>query len=299
MSEHLERFYRYLSIERNASNHTITSYQTDLNQFYVFLDELLPESVLSNRTEHQIQKHHIRLWLAELSNIGCSKSTLARKIAALRSYFKFLHKRGVITDNPVLTIKTPRRDKKLPETLSADDIEYLFTIIETDSVWGKQTKAIFELLYGTGLRVSELTSLTTGQINMNQRQVKVVGKGNKERIVPFGKRAADALQDFLDHRTELLSAVTTHLFLTKKGKPIYPRLIQRLTEDFISRSSEVTQRSPHVLRHSFATHLLDNGADINAIKEMLGHSNLAATQVYTHTSVERLKNIFNQAHPRA
>lgn len=298
MTDRFSRFIQYLTIEKNASEHTVQSYQTDLTQFFTFVEEHLQVDEQS-AIETQIERHHLRLWLTELSQADAARTTIARKVAALRSYFKFLKLRGLIEYNPATHLPVPKKQQQLPVTLTKKDINYLFSLIETESVWGKQTKAIFELLYGTGLRLSELTALTIESFDFYKGTVKVLGKGNKERIIPFGKRADEALKDFLNHRNELAKSKTKSIFVTKKGEQIYPKLIQRLTKDFIQRSSEATKQSPHVLRHTFATHLLDNGADINAIKEMLGHANLAATQVYTHTSVEHLKKTFNQAHPRA
>jgi tyrosine recombinase XerC len=298
MTERFSRFIQYLTIEKNASEHTVQSYQTDLTQFFTFIEDQLSFDEHS-AIENQIERHHLRIWLSELSQADMARATIARKIAALRTYFKFLKRRGYISENPTTHLPVPKKQQQLPVTLSKKDINYLFSLIETESVWGKQTKAIFELLYGTGLRLSELVSLTENSFDFQKQTLKVLGKGNKERIIPFGNQARTALNDFLEHRSTLAKPKTQSVFVTKKGEKIYPKLIQRLAKDFIQRSSEATKQSPHVLRHTFATHLLDNGADINAIKEMLGHASLAATQVYTHTSVEHLKKTFNQAHPRA
>lgn len=300
MSDTIKRFTRYIEIEKNLSKHTVKAYLSDIDQFNTYLNNTISLSVKNEEHINQIQKHHVRLWIAELSHQGLSKTSLARKIAAVRSFFKFNVKRGVISTNPLSTIITPRKSKKLPETVSKSDIEYLFSIIETEHTWGKQERLIFELLYGTGIRLSELVNINIDDISLKRNQIRIIGKGDKERIVPYGSNAKEALTIWLNNRDEYSNPNSGQaLLLTQKGKRIYPRLVQRIVEKYLVKASEVTKKSPHILRHSFATHLLDNGAELNAIKELLGHANLAATQIYTSTSVERLKQIYKQAHPRA
>lgn len=299
----IEKYLKYLSVERNASNHTLTAYQNDLTSFLEFtatLEELEQTDVKVS----QITRLNIRLWLGDLSEKQYAKSSIARKVAALRSFFKYCFKRGYIDKNPAHLLVVPKKDHSLPKTATVEDIERLMESVTTDTVRGLQNRAILELFYGTGMRLSELTELNITDIDLKQKQVTVKGKGNKQRIIPLGKTVTDILNKFLDKRTDLYGDRTDEdakkaLFLAANGQRIYGRAIRYMVEKYFKKTSEVTQKSPHVLRHSFATHMLDNGADIRVIKEFLGHANLAATQVYTHTSIERLKNVYEQAHPRA
>jgi site-specific recombinase XerD len=233
-----------------------------------------------------------------------AKSTIARKVAALRSFFKYCFKRGHIEKNPAHLLVVPKKDKSLPKTATVEDIERMMDAVNTETTRGLQNRAILELFYGTGMRLSELTGLNLSDIDLKQNQVTVKGKGNKQRIIPLGKTVSSILKDFIEKRPELYGDRTDAdakkaLFIAASGQRIYDRAVGLIVEKYFKMTSEVTQKSPHVLRHSFATHMLDNGADIRIIKEFLGHANLAATQVYTHTSIERLKNVYEQAHPRA
>lgn len=303
MKKAIQKYLRYLKVERNASPHTITSYKNDLTQFLTFcsthfnLDE---EKVQLNKIERII----IRLWLGELSERGLAKSTIARKVAAVRSFFKYCFKRGIVEQNPAHLLIVPKKDKPLPKTASKEDLNRMMELAEGNSPQSAQNRAILELLYGTGIRLSELTGLNEEDVNFKLSQIKVSGKGAKQRIVPFGNSAKKALKHHLETKTQLYGSRTdadAHkaLFLAANGQRIYGRAVQRIVKDYLQRASEVTQKSPHVLRHSFATHLLNEGADIRVIKELLGHAGLSATQIYTHTSVERLKNVYELAHPRA
>lgn len=297
MTDVVQKFKTYLSIEKNYSLHTIEAYSSDLEQFMLFIQPLMNSTSIEIES---ISKIHIRLWLSDLDSKEQKKSSIARKIACLKSFFKYALKRGYINFNPSSSISTPKKEKRLPKSLTANETENLFLVQDDFSAWGTQTAAILELFYACGIRLSELVQLDMGDINFKQNQVKVLGKGSKERIIPFGSNAAKALKNHMKLRFTIATRCDIHaLFITKKGERIYPRLVQRIVKSQLERVSESTQKSPHVLRHSFATHLLDNGAEISAIKEMLGHANLAATQIYTHTSVERLKNVYKMAHPRA
>lgn len=299
----IEKYLRYLSIEKNSSKHTIVSYKNDLYSFLQFCasqQEVDPDQLDIN----QLSRLSIRLWLGELSEQGMAKSTIARKVAALRSFFKYCFKRGYIEQNPAHLLVVPRKDKTLPKTATSDDLKRMLDQIDDCTPSGKQEKAILELFYGTGIRLSELVELNQSQVDFTQKQITVHGKGNKERIIPLGEQAARALKKHFESKRELYGERTDldakrAAFLAANGQRIYPVAVQRLVKKALKNTSEVTQKSPHVLRHSFATHMLDNGADIRVIKEFLGHANLAATQIYTHTSVERLKNVYEQAHPRA
>ena len=299
----IEKYLRYLSVEKNSSKHTIVSYQNDLTSFLEFCAS--QESVELEKVNVQtISRLMIRLWLGELAESGLAKSTIARKVAALRSFFKYCFKRGHIQKNPAHLLVVPKKDKILPKTVHTTDIERMMEMVDTDTPAGRQERAILELFYSTGIRLSELVELNSSQIDLKQKQVNVTGKGNKQRIIPLGDKAVSALKAHLKTQTELYDSRTDAdarkaVFIAAGGQRLYQRAVQRMVEKYLRKTSEVTQKSPHVLRHSFATHMLNNGADIRIIKEFLGHANLAATQIYTHTSVERLKNVYEQAHPRA
>lgn len=303
MEKMIEKYLRYLKIERNASVHTITSYKNDLTSFNNFCKtqfEIAPSNVDINL----ITRLTLRLWLGNLSEEGLAKSSIARKVAALKSFFKYCFKRGYIEKNPAHLLVIPKKEKTLPKTVTLDDIVRLLESIDISSPQGLQDRAILEILYSTGIRVSELVSLNILDVDLRSSQISVIGKGNKQRMIPIGSTAHRIMKEFLRERSKLYGKRTdadAHraLFLAASGQRIYDRSIRHTVERYLKIHSEVTQKSPHVLRHSFATHMLDNGADIRIIKEFLGHSNLAATQIYTHTSVERLKNVYEQAHPRA
>ncbi len=303
MKKAISKYLRYLKVERNASPHTIVSYENDLRQFIEFCAGFF-EKEEEQIELTQIERLTIRLWLGALSDKGLAKSSIARKVATLRSFFKYAFKRGMLEKNPAHLLIVPKKDKPLPKTATPEDLERMMELAPGDKPRSAQDRAIMELFYGTGIRLSELVGLNLDDINMDLKQIKVLGKGAKQRIVPLGTAAVEALRNHLDKRTELFGERTDGdarkaVFIAASGQRIYPRAVQRTVEDYMMKASEVTQKSPHVLRHSFATHLLDKGADIRVIKELLGHSNLAATQVYTHTSVERLKNVYKLAHPRA
>lgn len=299
----IEKYLKYLSVERNASKHTIISYRNDLESFLAFTGEVEnPEDAEVDISS--INRLNIRLWLGDLSEQGLAKTSIARKVAALRSFFKYCFKRGHIDKNPAHLLVVPKKEQTLPKTATVEDIERMMDAVDTDTARGLQDRAILELFYGTGMRLSELTNLNLTDIDLKQNQVTVKGKGNKQRIIPLGKTVVGVLKEFRDKRTELYGDRTDTdaqkaLFIAASGQRMYDRAVRYMVEKYLKKTSEVTQKSPHVLRHSFATHMLDNGADIRIIKEFLGHANLAATQVYTHTSMERLKNVYEQAHPRA
>ncbi|PAU92934.1 tyrosine recombinase XerC [Aliifodinibius salipaludis] len=303
MKKAIDKYLRYLKVERNASDHTITSYKNDLTQFLEFCAVYFDESE-ENVDITEIERLTIRLWLGKLSERGLAKSSIARKVAAVRSFCKYCFKRGIVEQNPAHLLIVPKKDKPLPKTANAEDLNRMMDLAEGNTPKSAQNRAILELLYGTGIRLSELVNLNEEDINFKLNQIKVLGKGAKQRIVPYGKQAGNALKKHLETKQDLYGERTDAdarkaVFIAASGQRLYPRAVQRIVKDYLERASEVTQKSPHVLRHSFATHLLDQGADIRVIKELLGHANLAATQVYTHTSVERLKNVYEIAHPRA
>lgn len=303
MKELIKKYLKYLKIERNSSDHTITSYQNDLTQLLDFASRHLEQNEESVDIS-KIDRLIIRLWLGELTEDGMARNTIARKVAAVRSFFKYCYKRSYISKNPAHLLIIPKKEHRLPKTIQASEISEMMDLAHEDDPTIIQERAILELFYSTGMRLSELTNLDLKDIQLPQKQLIVFGKGSKQRIVPLGEKAIDALKNHLKHRIELFTSKTTQsdknaLFLSVGGKRIYPRMVQRIIKKYLLKVSEVTQKSPHTLRHSFATHMLDAGADIRLIKEFLGHANLASTQIYTHTSVERLQKIYSQAHPRA
>lgn len=303
MTHWIEKYLRYLRIEKNSSPHTLTSYHTDLDQFLSFCSSQykLPAEKVDIE---KIDRLMIRLWLGTLNEDGMARSTIARKVASIRSFFKYCFVRGGIQKNPAHLLIVPKKEKILPKTVQVEEIERMIELADSDSPAGRQDRAILDLFYATGMRLSELTSLDIDQLDLQGEQVTVVGKGNKQRIIPLGRKAIQSCKNHLSTRKELYNKKTDAdarhaLFIAPGGQRIYPRRIQTIVKYYLSKVSEVTQKSPHVLRHSFATHMLDAGADIRIIKEFLGHADLSATQIYTHTSVERLKKVYSKAHPRA
>lgn len=303
MKELILKYLQYLKIEKNASEHTIISYEHDIHQLAGFAARELqiePEKLNAG----DIDRLLIRLWLGELADKEMARNTIARKVASVRSFYKYLYKRGYIEQNPAHLLIVPKKEHRLPKTVRSSEIAAMMELADRTDPEQIQERAILELLYATGIRVSELTSLNLTDLDLSRKQVTVFGKGHKERSVPLGSKATEALEDHLKIRQKLFTSKSDNdtkkaLFIAPKGGRIYPRKVQRIVREYFMRVSEVTQKSPHTLRHSFATHLLDAGADIRIIKEFLGHSSLASTQIYTHTSVERLKIIYSLAHPRA
>ena len=314
ISAYLEKFMAFLRVEKNASYHTITSYKTDLKQFIVFLNSYFDSEKFSIVN---IDRLAIRLWLGELSEQGLTQNSIARKVATLRSFFKYAFKHGWIQKNPAHLLVIPKKTRALPKTIPAPDLQRMLDSYrnEEDPVGSIQDSVILELLYTSGIRVSELCGLNIKDIQVTQAWIMVRGKGNKERIVPISSSVNKLLKNFLNQGSHTVNNTQSTakevkinpkagkkespLFIAPSGQRMYPKQVYRIVNKAIKQYSEVTQKSPHVLRHSFATHMLDNGADIRLIKEFLGHSSLASTQVYTHTSVERLRTIYEQAHPRA
>lgn len=301
MRSHLKTYLNYLENERNYSRYTVTAYAEDLNQFREFLARHFGTQTFELTRVHHIT---IRNFLGNLLQLGYSKKSAARKLASLRSFFKFLVRRGVLAHNPAVTVLTPKFPKKLPVFLDESSIQRMFSLPDMTSARGLRDAAILELLYSSGIRVSELVKLDLQSIDWANGTLKVFGKGAKERIVPFGKQARDTLKRYLERRSEFLSSITDSqemnaVFLSSRGKRIYPEAIYLIVVKYVGRVADLEKKSPHVLRHTFATHLLDRGADIRAVKDLLGHESLSTTQIYTHVSVDRLKRIYNQAHPKA
>jgi integrase/recombinase XerC len=292
----LKTFLKYLEFEKRYSKHTLISYRTDLEQFQLFLSTSY-NLVALQKTEHR----HIRAWVVSLLDQQVSPRSVNRKIASLRSLYKFAISRELILSNPTDRIQALKVSKKLPQFVQEKNITVLFNNLNSDESYaGCRDALIIELFYGTGMRLSELIALTQKSIDFHERTIKVLGKGNKERVIPLYPQLIDKIKIYIAAKnTNFESNEDSPLIVTNKGLPAYPMMINRIVKKYLSRFSTVQKRSPHVLRHSFATHLLDKGADLNAVKDLLGHSSLAATQVYTHNSLEKLKKAFNQAHPKA
>ncbi len=292
----VDSFFKYLQYEKRYSPKTITSYQTDIHQFSEFLassyDEKCPELATYGT---------IRSWIVSLVEAKLDPRSINRKIACLRSFFKFCLKQEAIEKNPMQKIKILKTSKKLPHFVHEEDMTKLLDNIEFEhTLEGWRDRLIIELFYGTGIRLSELIGLKDQNINLHERTIKVLGKRNKERVIPFSKSIVAIIKEYrLVRNREVIKKDHNFLFVNNSGEPIYPMMVYRLVRKYLDKFTAVEKRSPHVLRHSFATHLLNKGAEINAVKDLLGHTSLAATQVYTHNSMEKLKKVFDQAHPKA
>ncbi|HVS91838.1 MAG TPA: tyrosine-type recombinase/integrase [Mucilaginibacter sp.] len=293
----LERFIHYIQYEKRYSPHTVSAYQSDLEQFFAFLSqfEISPDSPAD------VAYQHIRSWMVHLMEDKTARS-VNRKIATLRKYFKFLLREGVITSNPASKIQSPKTVKHLPVVVEDEKLSAMLndTEIFAGDFAGTRDKLVIEILFGTGIRLSELVGLKEGGLNLFDNTIKVLGKRNKERIVPVNHELKQLLEKYLElKKSENFNNNSLTLIVTNKGTEAYPKFIYLIVQRYLSHISTQDKKSPHVLRHTFATTLLNRGADLNAIKELLGHANLSATQVYTHNSVERLKSIYKQAHPKA
>jgi len=286
MNRHVDKFLTYLDIEKNYSPHTLLNYKIDLEEFF---------KIVTISDVAKINYIDLRKYLAHLRTRHYKPRTLARKLSSLRSLFKFLNREGYIKKNPAVLLMTPKLDKTLPKFLSEKEVVRFLEAPIKEGVLGLRDKAIFETLYSSGLRVSELVGLNVESIDYISNIVRVMGKGKKERLVPIGDRAVDAIRDYLKIR----KSNARMLFLNKNGKPLSDRGVRKIINKQILKTSMQMKVSPHVFRHSFATHLLDRGADLRSVQELLGHTNLSTTQIYTHISTERLKNVYAKSHPRA
>ncbi len=289
-------FIQYLQFEKRFSVNTIKAYENDLNQFLRFL--FITYEIEDAR---QIAHFHIRSWMVSLLGDGITTRSINRKLSTLKTYFHFLLRQKLIDVNPMQKIVSPKNGKKLPHYVSENGINVVLNErnFGADFV-GIRDYTILQVLYQTGMRRSELIGLKERDFLWQKRLIKVLGKGNKERLIPFAAQLEEKIHKYLEIKKDTFPETTGGtVFVTEKGKPIYPKLVYNIVHRYLSLLPTADQRSPHVLRHTFATHLLDNGADLNATKSILGHSSLAATQIYTHNSVERLKKIYDQAHPKA
>ena len=301
----LERFIQYIKFEKRYSPHTVSAYRSDLDQFMRFLNNAgetgtVPESTITH--PNQISYQDIRNWMVELMGQKIIARSVNRKMATLRKYFKFLSQEGIITDNPTSKIRSQKIPKNLPVVVEDARLTQMLDDNEifTDDFIGQRDKLVVEMLFGTGMRLAELLGLKDQDINDYEGTLKVLGKRNKERIIPMNTELRKLLGEYLElKKNQNFDNNSLTLIVTNKGADAYPKLIYLIVHKYLSNISTQDKKSPHVLRHTFATSLLNNGADLNSIKELLGHANLSATQIYTHNSVERLKSIYKQAHPKA
>ena len=297
----LQDFLRYLRIEKNYSGHTLRNYQSDLRQFIDFLDNRSEQQGSAERMDpKQVGHLDVRSYLASLYRRN-AKSSVARKLSALRSFFAYLLRQGEVKQNPADLVSAPKMGKAIPDFLQVDETFQLMHGPDRDSVLGSRDRAILEVLYSCGLRVSELTALNLDGVELELGIIRVMGKGSRERVVPVGSKAREALSHYLQRRGELLGMQMEHqaLFLNNRGGRLSPRSVARLLKKHMQRCNIARPLSPHGLRHSFATHLLDAGADLRAVQEMLGHVSLSTTQRYTHLSVDKLMAEYDKAHPRS
>lgn len=294
--ELIDNYTMHLKSIRNYSEHTLRAYATDLIQFIEHLSQYRLDDL------EQIKKAHLRSFLGKLNSLGYGSRSINRKIACIRSFFKFLTLKQYITHNPAINLFSLKTERKLPPNLRYAMIVEAINIPETSTFIGARDRAILELFYGTGIRLHELANLQLIHIDARNGIIRVLGKGSKERIVPVGKVALEAVHVYLEKRSEVLDPLkkeTKFVFLSNKGTKLSERSIQYRVDKYLKQVATSKGTYPHVLRHSFATHLLNEGADLLAVKELLGHSNLSTTQIYTHVSSEHLKKIYKQAHPRA
>jgi integrase/recombinase XerC len=294
MRKELEAFLDYLTHERNASAHTVSSYGTDLGQLAAYLEG---RKVRLRQVDNVV----LRGFLLEVHKKGVSKTSAARKLAAVRSFFQFCLKRRLVDDNPAKVVATPRLDKHVPGFLTEDEVGTFLDLPEADEKLGPRDRAIFELFYATGIRVSELVGLDLSDLSLAERMVRVRGKGKKERLVPFGRKAGDSLAAYFETRAKLLGrgGDPAPVFLNYRGTRLSSRSVERLVGKYIRRTAVRRKISPHSLRHSFASHLLGRGADLRVIQELLGHESLATTQKYTHLDLKQLLETYRKSHPRA
>lgn len=294
--KYLDDFIQYLNYEKHYSAHTIKAYQTDIIQFNQFL---LTQYEID---DYAIVNHqHIRAWLASLINEKNEARSVNRKLSSLRGLFKFLLKEGYVSKTPMSKVQPPKTAKKLPVFVEEQSMNQLFDhekIEFGEDFEGVRNRLMILLFYTCGVRLSELIGLKSGDVDFHRKTIKVLGKRNKERIIPITNELADLIRKYNQIKTAENLPIE-NLFVLLSGKKLYPKMVYLVVKKFLSIVTTIDKRSPHVLRHTFATHLLNRGADLNAIKELLGHANLAATQIYTHNSIERLKNIHKTKHPRA
>ena len=294
--KHIQSFLDYLKFQKRYSRHTIISYQYDLESFHTFLQAQFDVAEVQ-----EVKPPYIRSWLASLKEEENSSRTINRKISSLKTFFKHLIRKEIVATNPMATIVTPKQSKRLPEFVDSRDTKTLFESVEFTDDWnGKTERLAISLLYNTGVRQAELIGLRENQIDYSKSTIKVLGKGSKERIIPIGEELLKEIKEYVKLKKELEEAPDRSVLLVRaNGQKLYPKWLYNVVKRNLSLVTTIEKKSPHVLRHTFATHLSNNGADLNAVKELLGHSSLAATQVYMHNTIEKLKDIYKKAHPKA
>jgi integrase/recombinase XerC len=292
----VQSFLDYLKYEKRYSVHTLTSYQADLTDFFDYL-----EMTFGKLSLREINHSFIRSWLAGLKEKGLTSKSVNRKISSLKSFFKYQLRTGVIESTPMANVISPKNSKRLPVFVKEEDtLKLVESLNHSTEDWKSlNAKMLIIIFYSTGMRLSELITLKEKQIDFSRSQIKVLGKGNKERIIPVSKEVIRIIRGYQQSKKKEFESADDFLLVTDKGKKLYPKYAYLLVNEVLGHSSTLDKKSPHVLRHSFATHLMNNGADLNAVKELLGHSSLAATQVYTHNTIEKLKDIHKKSHPRA
>jgi len=302
----IDKFSAYLINEKNYSKHTLMNYIKDLNDLYSFIAKSLEDTTPKIELRY-IDEATLKSFIAGFvlnKELKYSKRTISRKISTLKSFYKFLNRKKLYSENPSRNLVFPKLGRNLPTVIEETSLTGLLNSDTfSKDIWGERDRAIIELLYSSGIRLNELIELTIDKIDLDNFTIRVKGKGRKERIIPVGTVAVGAISSYLEKREVYFAEKGVEynngvIFNAKNGKKLYPALMNRITTKYISKISELTKKSPHVLRHSFATHLLDHGADIRAVKDLLGHSSLSTTQVYTHVSVDRLKKVYQKSHPK-
>jgi len=294
--QHLQSFLNYLQFEKRYSRHTIISYQNDLEQFFTYITGQYQAECLAD-----IATTYVRSWLAELKGNKITAKSINRKASSLKSFFKYHIRTGSLTATPMWSVTTPKISKRLPEFVKEKDMDDMFRYLPFPEDWkGKTDKLLLLLFYHTGMRLSEQVNLKETQVDYSKKVIKVLGKGNKERVVPVGDALISELKAYRQaKRKEIENFDGTYFFVLENGKRLYAKYVYLIVKKYLSEITTLNKKSPHILRHTFATHLTNNGADLNAVKELLGHSSLASTQVYTHNNIEKLKEAHKKAHPRA
>ncbi len=296
----LTEFLHYLQIQRNYSKATITAYSRDLQDLAEYLLITDNKQLFEEGAVQTLEHRSLRNWVGDLAGKDISHRSIKRKLAAVRAFFTYLKKKGKITQNPIASIKLPKTDSKLPVFLKESETEILFEeVVFPETFEGARDRCLLEILYGCGLRRSEVQKLQFTDIDFYTKILRISGKGNKTRIVPFGNHVYTAMEVYRAKSAELGLNLSKTFFVKPDNQALYDKLIYRIVQKYLPMASNVARQGPHVLRHTYATHLLNAGADLNDIKELLGHSSLAATQIYTHNSISKLQNIHKMAHPRA
>ncbi|MFV0592894.1 MAG: tyrosine-type recombinase/integrase [Draconibacterium sp.] len=290
-----ESFINYLKYEKRYSPHTVVAYKNDLDQFVDFYTEMVGEFHVK-----EVDSRSVRSWLLSMMETGLTPRSIHRKVTSVKSFYNYLMREEIVASNPAVNITLPKVRKKLPTFVDEQSLNHLLDVggVFDDTFSGVRDKLILSLFYGTGMRLSELTGLKDGDIDTKSYLIRVLGKRQKERVIPYPREINTLLANYIEVRNNEFDGKTEYLLVTNKGGQVYEKLVYRLVKNNLAKVTSLEKKSPHILRHTYATHLLNRGADLNAVKELLGHSNLAATQVYTHTTFEKLRDSYKQAHPR-